>query len=859
MFVAAARAVPAFDPRLPPLRIAVSRRTWTLSATLAACLLAPSAWAETPARLLVHPQALTLHGPQARHRLLVTFVGPDGRASDVTARATFVSSRPEVVAVDGNGECLARGDGEAVVQVRYEGHHGDATVTTGATATMRPPSFVNDVDAALHPPRLQPGRLPRQGGRAERLPPVAARLRPGAGPPLADARVRRPPHQHGRPRGQPAAAQAARPGPARGRQAVRAPAAGDYQRPPRLDPRRHARARARTTRRSTKLEVLPGNRTLQPGQTSSNCSSAPSTATARRRDVTWLSKFDSNDAGMAEVDAAGMVRVRRHGETAVRASFQGQVAVVIVTAPFEQPVDPRAPGRAQQLHRRARLQQAGRPAHRAVRPVRRRRVPPPRLPRHHRRAADAATRCGRSWPTRAPTSGRRLIDALLERPEFVDYWALYLGDLFQNRKERDHDVRGTKGVRAFHDWLRKQVAANRPWDELARDVLTASGKTHRQPGRRLLRRHRRRARARPTQSEVVASVAQAFLGTRIGCAQCHNHPLERYTQDDYYHFAAFFSRVKLRAARSRSRGRPTLLVAGAGRQAEQEARSASTQPRTGQFLKPQPLDRSRRDRRARRRPARPAGRLDDRPEERVLQRRDGQPPLAALPRRRPGRAGGRPAGQQPADQPGTVAGAEQGVRRPQVRPEAPDAADPELADLSAQLGDAAGQRDGHALLLALLRPPAAGRGAARRPQPERPACRTSSPATRRHPGGAAARPGAEVVLPDAVRPLRARDGLRLRAQRRSDACRSCCTCRTATSVVQKIRAGDGRLAKLLKRQEGRRRRSIEELFLATLSRPPTAAEQAAVAQALADGDDREEVFRDLFWALLNSKEFAFNH
>ena len=78
-----------------------------------------------------------------------------------------------------------------------------------------------------------------------------------------------------------------------------------------------------------------------------------------------------------------------------------------------------------------------------------------------------------------PDKRARLVDALLERPEFVDFWTLQLADLFQNRKESDHDVRGAKGVRAFHEWLRKQVADNRPWDELARDVLTAAGTTHR--------------------------------------------------------------------------------------------------------------------------------------------------------------------------------------------------------------------------------------------------------------------------------------------------------------------------------------------------------------------------------------------
>src|SRR5207244_9339255 len=80
-----------------------------------------------------------------------------------------------------------------------------------------------------------------------------------------------------------------------------------------------------------------------------------------------------------------------------------------------------------------------------------------------------------------PDKRARKIDELLERPEFVDHWALFLGDLFQNRKERDHDVRGTKGVRAFHEWLRQQVQANRPWDELARDVLTATGGTDKDP------------------------------------------------------------------------------------------------------------------------------------------------------------------------------------------------------------------------------------------------------------------------------------------------------------------------------------------------------------------------------------------
>ena len=150
---------------------------------------------------------------------------------------------------------------------------------------------------------------------------------------------------------------------------------------------------------------------------------------------------------------------------------------------------------AQQLHRRPGLCQVIRASHRAVRPLHRFGVPPPRLPRRHRHPTDAG-RGERAFSSDSPDLDKRarLIDALLDRPEFVDQWALFLGDLLQNRRERDHDVRGPKGVRAFHEWIREQVAANRPWDELARDVLTAKGTTTADPAGWLLRRHRRRER-----------------------------------------------------------------------------------------------------------------------------------------------------------------------------------------------------------------------------------------------------------------------------------------------------------------------------------------------------------------------------
>jgi hypothetical protein len=340
----------------------------------------------------------------------------------------------------------------------------------------------------------------------------------------------------------------------------------------------------------TALEVSPGSRTLQPKQAQQLTVRAKS-SDGQARDVTWLCNFDSNDAGMASVDPDGKVSVLRFGETAIRVSYQNLVAVVIITAPREMPLDEAS--RALLAKRNNFIDDHVFAKLAALR------LPPSDL-------CDDATFLRRAFldtlgvlpspqevrdflaDTRS-NKRARLVDALLERPEFVDHWALFLGDLFQNRKERDHDVRGLKGVRSFHEWLRKQVRDNRPWNELARDVLTASGKTTDAPAVGYfvvtVGEHNEAAR-----SEVVASVAQAFLGTRIGCAQCHNHPLERYTQDDYYHFAAFFSRIKMNRQDAKN-GPTSLLVAGPdGKPAKGPA--GVVQPRTGQFLKPQPLDRS---------------------------------------------------------------------------------------------------------------------------------------------------------------------------------------------------------------------------------------------------------------------------
>jgi hypothetical protein len=303
------------------------------------------------------------------------------------------------------------------------------------------------------------------------------------------------------------------------------------------------------------------------------------------RDVTFLSKFDVNDASIALVDSAGRVRALRSGETAVRAAFLGEVTCTIITVPYPNKVPPeRFADRNNAIDDAvfSKLQALG--------------IEPSDLSNDETFVRRVHLDVIGMLPTpeqyrsfmsdNRPDKRARLIEELLNQPEFVDFWTLQWSDLFQNRKERDHDVRGSKGVRRFHEWLRRQVADNRPWDALVRDVLTAQGSSASNPAVGYfivtVGEHRE-----AHMSEVAASVAQAVLGTRIGCAQCHNHPLERYTQDDYYHFAAFFSRIRLER-KEPLQGDTQLRIADSQ---QKERPVGVSQPRTGRFLAPQPLDR----------------------------------------------------------------------------------------------------------------------------------------------------------------------------------------------------------------------------------------------------------------------------
>jgi hypothetical protein len=126
----------------------------------------------------------------------------------------------------------------------------------------------------------------------------------------------------------------------------------------------------------------------------------------------------------------------------------------------------------------------------------------------------------------------RLIDRLLERPEFAEFWALKWSDILRNEEK----VLDRKGVQAYHAWIQNSLATNKPMDQFVRELLSARGSTYANPAANFHRANRDAV----TRSE---SAAQLFLGTRLQCAKCHNHPFDRWTQADYYDWAGVFARI----------------------------------------------------------------------------------------------------------------------------------------------------------------------------------------------------------------------------------------------------------------------------------------------------------------------------
>ncbi len=260
------------------------------------------------------------------------------------------------------------------------------------------------------------------------------------------------------------------------------------------------------------------------------------------RDVTPLCVFASSDKqSTADVSPSGLVEFFRRGEVAITCRYLEQMQTVRLV--YQEPVEgfrwPDPPvNNYIDRHVFARLEQL--------------RIPPSEL------CTDAEFLrrvyldvCGILPPvdevrtfaaSTDPHKREKLIDSLLARPEFVDFWTQKWGDVLRVNRDRI----GPKGVQKYHAWLRQQIAENTPLDQLTRELLMSDGASHQAGPANFYAVARENTKEFPQAlaEDLAETSAQLLLGIRLQCAKCHHHPTERWSQDDYYGLAAFFAQVK---------------------------------------------------------------------------------------------------------------------------------------------------------------------------------------------------------------------------------------------------------------------------------------------------------------------------
>lgn len=249
------------------------------------------------------------------------------------------------------------------------------------------------------------------------------------------------------------------------------------------------------------------------------------------RDVTRLALFEANDTAMATASDAGLVNtLDLPGNVAVMVRFGGKVGVCSISIPLGAPVESLPPVKNFiDQHVFANLKQIG--------------IPPSPICDDstflRRVSLDIGGRLPSLDETKAfladqsPDKRDRAIEALINSPDYADYFANKWTALLKNQRAENADITANF---AFHAWMRDNLLANTPYDQLVRQILASTGTIVSNPPVAWYKRVKE-----PTTQ--VEDVAQLFLGVRMQCAQCHHHPFERWTQAEYYHMAAFFSQI----------------------------------------------------------------------------------------------------------------------------------------------------------------------------------------------------------------------------------------------------------------------------------------------------------------------------
>ncbi|MDA7901796.1 DUF1549 and DUF1553 domain-containing protein [bacterium] len=330
---------------------------------------------------------------------------------------------------------------------------------------------------------------------------------------------------------------------------------------------------ASTDAQLVKLEVKPKKIVLSPGE-SAKVNVFAHYSDGKKENVTRWAKFNSSNTPVVDVDKSGTLSVVSRGEASIVVWFSSLLNVSQVQLQFANEIEPEIFKNAPRrnfiddlvLNKLEQLRLAPSPRCNDSTFIRRAYLDTIGMLPSPKEVLDFKA-------DESENKRDQLIDDLLQREEYNDYWSYRWSDVFLISGKRLRPP----AVKAYYQWLRKKIETNTPWNEIVREVVTAQGSSYTNGATNFFALHQ-------TPEDMAENVSQAFLGLSIGCAKCHNHPLEKWTNDQYYAMANLFSRVRAKGWGGDARngdGLRTLFLATSGE---------LVQPLTGIAQPPTPLD-----------------------------------------------------------------------------------------------------------------------------------------------------------------------------------------------------------------------------------------------------------------------------
>ena len=476
----------------------------------------------------IWPQQSTLIGRRATAQLIASSQSALGAVRDQTRAVEWVSLNPEIAKITPKGQVVPKANGAATIVARLGSHESRADVTVEGMSQPSPVSFRRDVIPAFsqascnmgachgtptgkggfrlslrgYLPDQDFGILSREAG-GRRINPIAPETSLILRKPLGEV-----PHEGGL-------------------RLARNSKSYEFLH----DWIKEGAKDDPAAPEAVSLEILPESRVLNAPASTQQVVVLVRGADKIVRDVTPICYYDSSNPAIAEVDADGYVRFKARGEVAIIAHYLNLVANVRLTHLVEVPGFVQAPVPQDNLIDRAVFEKLNRMRISPSQPCSDREF----IRRIYLDVVGILPTPDEVQAFLADSSDTRrdsVIDRLLVRPEFYDFWALKFADVLRSNGR----LIQTKGAYVFHRWIRECLERNLPMDQLVRELLTSDGSTYKSPAANYYRISR-------DPETAVETTAQLFLGVRIQCAKCHNHPFERWTQDDYYGFAAFFSQI----------------------------------------------------------------------------------------------------------------------------------------------------------------------------------------------------------------------------------------------------------------------------------------------------------------------------